>query len=448
MGYPGKTYRNMTLSELKENKDKMIKRINLFKDIIDFLEKERAKNETVSIKYASIVKGLNNALKNYTGKLEGFEKINLIEKKKQQQENFLQKANNKSVAKALKALTLQIQNNKDFYDKVSIAESLSGRFGGSAMLSQAYLIYKVAIEREKPDMERERGYQERDLPYLKNAIKFSDRSFDLEVDRKFFKFMLNRILKQPETQWPATIHSVLKGGKTSINKFVDNLYNNSKINDTKVRLNLLSKSKKELLKLNDPFINLAADFDKELETLKNKAKALTQERRDLKKTYMKEVLNLTNNLIAPDANSSIRFTSGVVKGYSPKDAVYYLPFTTLKGVMEKETGKEPFIVPEKLKQLYKTKNFGQYKDGKYNDIVTCFLNTTNVTGGNSGSPVLNDKGEQAGIVFDMTYESVIGDYYIIPELQRTIHVDIRYVLFITDKFGNAKRIIEEVQIAN
>ena len=104
----------------------------------------------------------------------------------------------------------------------------------------------------------------------------------------------------------------------------------------------------------------------------------------------------------------------------------------------------PFVVPAKVKSLYDAKDFGQYIDPGVDDVVTCFLNTTNVTGGNSGSPTLNAKGEQIGIIFDMTYESVVGDYYIIPELQRTISVDIRYVLFVVDKFGGAAWLVEEL----
>jgi hypothetical protein len=112
--------------------------------------------------------------------------------------------------------------------------------------------------------------------------------------------------------------------------------------------------------------------------------------------------------------------------------------------MEKETGEFPFRVPEKLKELYQKRDSGRFEDQVMKDVPACFLNTTNVTGGNSGSPTLNAKGEQVGIIFDMTYESVIGDYYIIPELQRSISVDIRYVLFITEKFSGANHIINEL----
>jgi hypothetical protein len=165
---------------------------------------------------------------------------------------------------------------------------------------------------------------------------------------------------------------------------------------------------------------------------------------DLKMAYEAAILEMRKGVYPPDANSTIRFTYGPVLGYQPKDAVAYLPQTTVKGVLEKETGELPFRVPAKIKELWKAKDFGRYADPRLGDVPACFLNTTNVTGGNSGSPVLNAKGEQIGIIFDMTYESVIGDYYIIPELQRSISVDIRYVLWVTDKFSGADHLLKEM----
>jgi len=214
--------------------------------------------------------------------------------------------------------------------------------------------------------------------------------------------------------------------------------------DPQKRLEMLEMTPKQLHALNDPLIELVAGIEKELKLIREEDKSVDQQYKDLKKTYMAAILEMKDGKIAPDANSTIRFTYGNVEGYQPADGVEYKAFTTLKGVMEKETGTFPFRVPERLKDLHQHKNFGQYKDKKYDDIVTCFLNTTNVTGGNSGSATLNAKGEQVGIIFDMTYESVIGDYYVIPELQRTISVDIRYVLFITEKFSGAKFIIDEI----
>ena len=148
----------------------------------------------------------------------------------------------------------------------------------------------------------------------------------------------------------------------------------------------------------------------------------------------------------PDANSTMRLTYGTVKGYSPKDAVVYRHYTTLDGVMEKEDPDNwEFVVPAKLKELWKNKDFGQYaaEDGK---LPTCFLSNNDITGGNSGSPIMNSRGELIGLAFDGNWESMSSDVMFEPDLQRCINVDIRYVLFIVDKFGGASHLIDEMTI--
>ena len=315
---------------------------------------------------------------------------------------------------------------------------------GPALLSQAHLLVRVAEEQGKPDMEREAGFQERDLPGIRNRIQYKERGYDLAVDRAYLKFLLTQMLDKPASQWPKAVSGVLKEGQSAIGPFVDALYDGTGMASAENRLALLGKSTEDLKALNDPMVNLAMELEGELKVLREKGRALGQEHQDLVAVVLKGMMEMKGGALAPDANSTIRFTSGVVKGYQPKDGVWYTPFTTLKGVMEKETGEFPFLVPEKLKVLYENRDFGRYEDPALHDVVTCFLNTTNVTGGNSGSPILNADGEQVGIVFDMTYESVIGDYLVLPELQRTIHVDIRYVLFVTEKFGGADHLLKEM----
>ncbi len=146
----------------------------------------------------------------------------------------------------------------------------------------------------------------------------------------------------------------------------------------------------------------------------------------------------------PDANSTLRFTYGNIKGYSPREAVSYTPFTTIKGMIEKDTGEKPFDVPEKLKELQRNLDFGRFGSG--DSVVVNFLATTDIIGGNSGSPVLNAYGEQVGLVFDGNYEGLGNDIFYNPNYGRTIAVDIRYVLFVTEKFGNAGWILDEMTI--
>lgn len=146
----------------------------------------------------------------------------------------------------------------------------------------------------------------------------------------------------------------------------------------------------------------------------------------------------------PDANSTLRFTYGNIKGYSPREAEYRTPFTTVKGMLEKETGLNPFDVPQKLKDLHAAKDFGRYGSG--DSVVVNFISTTDIIGGNSGSPVLNGNGEQVGLCFDGNYEGLGNDFYYDPERNRTISVDIRYVLWVTEKFGGAGWIVDEMKL--
>jgi hypothetical protein len=150
-------------------------------------------------------------------------------------------------------------------------------------------------------------------------------------------------------------------------------------------------------------------------------------------------------LFYPDANFTMRLTYGIVDDYYPADAVHYNYYTTMEGIMQKEDPTTwEFIVPEKLKSLYENKDFGPYAEG--DNMKVCFLTNHDITGGNSGSPVINGKGELIGLAFDGNWEAMSGDIAFEPELQRTINVDIRYVLFIIDKFAGAQNLIDEMTI--
>jgi hypothetical protein len=452
MGYPGRTYRNQTLSELELDIDFMKIRKELYQNIIAFLEKAGEQSRSVQIKYASKIKGLNNSLKNYQGKIEGMGKIGLIGKKKRAEKDFMDWANKS--AERQRRYASSLSQMSDFMEKDSrhrartnLLDQLVSSYLGSTLLSQGHTIYRTVDERQKPDMDREPAYQERNLSYIKQGVQLAESGYDLDTDRAFFKFRLKGLLGIPVEQIPEAFKNVLaQNSEEAVENYVDSLYEGTSLADVNRRLELLDSSQEALEELDDPMINLAAALEKEMKLLREEEKTLDQERLELKKTYLEALLEMKEGRLAPDANSTIRFTYGFMKGYQPRDAVFYSHQTSLSGVFEKETGEFPFHVPEKLKELHSAKDYGRYADPRLDDIPACFLNTTSVTGGNSGSPTLNANGEQIGIIFDMTYESVTSDYYIVPELQRTISVDIRFVLFITEKFSNAKHLLKEIGI--
>ena len=450
MGFPGRTYRNFAPAELRYDMESMNRRKAEFEDIIRFLEKAAAQDKTVEIRYASKLQGLNNSLKNMQGKLEGMEKYGLLERKAREEKAFRDwlSADPKRKAEfggALENIEAYMERLKAFSGKSEFLNNIVGSLFGSTLLSQGHTIVRAAEQLRKPDKDREPGFQERNVPYIRQGIELAERGYVLETDKAFFKHQLAKMAARPAEQIPAAF-KVLAADPSpeAVGAFVDGLYEKTSLADPKRRLELLSMTPAQLAALKDPFLDLAADLEKELNVLREQGKAMTQERADLKMVYEKALLQMTGGRIATDANSTIRFTHGPVGGYLPRDAVTYLPLTTLGGVMEKETGEFPFIVPEKLKALSEHRDFGRYADPVLGDVPVCFLNTASVTGGNSGSPTLNADGEIVGVIFDMTYESVVGDYLVIPELQRSISVDIRYVLFITEKFSGADHIIREL----
>lgn len=164
----------------------------------------------------------------------------------------------------------------------------------------------------------------------------------------------------------------------------------------------------------------------------------------LRLLYQQGLAEMRGTAVYPDANSTLRFSYGNIKGYSPRESEFRTPFTTIKGMLEKDTGVNPFDVPQKLKDLQAAKDFGPYGQG--DSVVVNFISTTDIIGGNSGSPILNGNGEQVGLCFDGNYEGLGNDFYYDPDKNRTISVDIRYVLFVTEKFGNAKWVVDEMKI--
>jgi len=448
MGYPGRTYRNYARSELQSDVDNMAKRIKDIQDLIGFYEGAGKADKEVEIRYAGQVKGLYNGLKNMQGKLEGFVKYDLVDKKAAQEKELLDwinadPARAKKYGSVVTDLAAFLVRQKAFGGRT---ELLNGVLGGSTIMSQAYSIVRAVGEIQKPDKDREQAFQERNLPRFRQGLQLAERGYVFATDRELLKWSLKRLkaAHPNEADWPASLRGLAAGTAADIAARVDAMYAKTTLGDATKRLELLGLKPAQLAAVDDPFLKLAAGMEQELKGVREESKGLGREGADLKMTYEAAIMEMKKGTYPPDANGTIRFTYGPVLGYQPRDAVLYLPQTTVKGVIEKDTGVFPFKVPAKIKELWKAKDFGPYADARLKDVPTCFLNTTNVTGGNSGSPTLNAKGEQVGIIFDMTYESVIGDYYIIPELQRSISVDLRFILWVTDKFSGAAHIIREM----
>jgi hypothetical protein len=266
------------------------------------------------------------------------------------------------------------------------------------------------------------------------------------------KALLVRALKMADTlpmnQSIRGISYIFKDKSKTIEQFVNDAYKTSKLSDPGYAKSLFKKSSTDLAALNDPFINMAIGLYPVSEEMQKTMQTFGSNVIDIRKYYLDALYEWKGKTLYPDANSTIRFTSGNIKGYQPRNAVWYYPFTTLEGVVEKNTGIEPFNAPAGLVDLYRKKDFGKWMDPGLKDVPVAFLNQCDITGGNSGSPVMNAKGELIGVVFDGNYEALISDWQYDSSLQRAISVDIRYVLFVTDKFGKAGFILDEMGVGH
>jgi len=450
MGYPGSTNRHLTSIEVKYYiKEYYPESIKLFKNWIQIMESDSEKSQEAKIKNAGMIKGLNNAYKNHQGMLEGLKKIDLVEKKEREEKKLREYINNNSeLRKKYKGII------DKYFSVIKESQKLSKRDRmisllsfSSRMLSFALTLNKWSIEKQKKDIDRDPGYMKRDIPNLKMRLKLGQRSLYIPTDKKILKFFFLKALKLPEKERIKTIDKHLEGkSEKQIENYIDNLYKNSRLNNLEFRLQAFDLNRDEIIKLNDPFINFAMELQKERDIIKDKNEILAGEKIPLKRKYMKVFLKSKKGTVYPDANGTLRLNYGVVKGYSPRDAVFYTPQTTLKGVVEKDKNEWPFIVPEKIKQVYNKKNYGDYSDPELKDVSVNFLTTNDSTGGNSGSPLINGKGELIGLLFDGNYESISADYLFNPSLTRTISVDSRYIVFVTDKVDNATNILNELEI--
>ncbi len=454
LGYPGRTMRYRSSYSIdhavNRNYPMMIKR---FKEVIDILKSESEKDEKVGVKVAGLLSGLENGYKNNQGMLEGLKKANLLAKKQKEESDLIRflQANPKLEKKygtVLDEIKAQYDDYLTYWEKSSILGWMSF---GPAILQSALTVHRWTEAQEKKDMDRDPGYMERDEEDRRRGLRMAEMRYAESSDKAVLKYLMTLAADCPRGKRITAVTEVCGGlsgaaAADKIDAFVDKLYADTKVTDLDMRLEMFDMKKDDLRALNDPMVEFAARLETERKAMEEKTEAFGGALQKLRPRLMEMRKAYGGELVYPDANSTMRLSIGQIKGYSPGDAVHYDPMTTLTGVMEKFTGEDPFELPTDLIALYEAKDFGKYADPVTRDIPICFLSTNDGTGGNSGSPVLNGRGEIIGLLFDGNYESMSADYQFIPKLTRSINVDSRYVLFILEKFAKADELLEELTI--
>ncbi len=446
MGFPGRTNKYYTSWEVAERRDiDNTVRINIRNLRQEVMLDEMLKDPSVRIQYASKYAGSTNAYKNAIGSNWAIKKRNFEQVKKEEQDRLIawaQKNNESSYPEALSTLEQIVSDRKDL------------RFR-SWMLEEAILrgieFTKVPTEVQSVSdalRGKDRNEQQKQIRLLDMAYhRFADKDYAPEVDKKIAKVMLKEYRRLvPAKSQPAYFSLIDKKFKGDVDRFVDYLFDKSIYGSEESFDKFKTRPSVKALE-QDPMILFAKSVQEEKANLNAALADFDSGYALAHKEYVKGLLAMYQDKANfPDANFSLRLTYGQVKGYRPKDAVYYNCQTTLDGVMEKEDSTNwEFVVPSRLKALYEAKDFGRYQmpDGR---MPVAFSATTHTTGGNSGSPVLNANGELIGINFDRNWEGVGGDIQYLPDYQRSIIVDIRYVLFLIDKYAGAGYLLEEMDL--
>jgi hypothetical protein len=454
LGYPGKTERH----ESSYAMIKMVEHdypwdISTRRDLIAILDSASAQDSSVGIRLSSRIKGLNNYLKKNQGMLKGFKRTDILQQKKDEERSLqtvlsrMPELSSRS-GDVLPGLDSLFKRYRNLEDKNLIVKWMTSH---CEFLSFACTIYKWSLEREKSDQDREPGYQDRDSADARRKLEDAQVNLVPAVDKRILVYFLERALRLPKGQKVRAIERIMEDiadcDKSDILKeYAEDLYRNSKLGLKGERLKMFSLSRQELEKLNDPFIDFAMQLEPERDELQNREKEFSGGLTRLQPKFIMAQAEHTGKELYPDANRTMRFNYGQVEGYSPRDAVYFEPMTTLSGVIQKDTGEEPFDVRPELRSAFADKDFGSYGDSRLGDVPVDFLTTCDVTNGNSGSPVMNGKGELVGLVFDGNYESIVSDFVFEPDLTRTINVDIRYVLFLLDRVYQAEDLLRELTI--
>lgn len=444
-GYPGSTERYMTSYEVSNTiniSDPAV--IKAGEALLPVMKKMMDTDNAINLKYASDYASYMNLWKNKKGELRGLKRLDVYGKKKAIEDRLVEwiakDADRQArygnvisdLESASKVIAAEPANQYSWYGNLGLMTSKT------ALTAFRSFMYAVMLESGQ--------VPEEGIPLLMGALTGEIENLyattDLATEKEMFKALANLLLTIPSLQEA----EILKEYKENPDKFVNKAFEKSVLTNRKAFEKFAKKPNFKVFQKDKigQVAMLAYAFISETSHEFEEANAKFAQAKML---FVEALRKMDASLVQyPDANFTMRMTYGQVLDYYPADAVHYDYVTTMEGLMEKEDPTNPeFIVPAKLKELYEAKDYGQYadKDGK---LIVCFLSNNDITGGNSGSPILNAEGHLIGLAFDGNWEAMSGDIAFEPELQRTINVDARYVLFVMDKFAGAQRLIDELKI--
>ncbi|MEY4565877.1 MAG: hypothetical protein RLY14_847 [Planctomycetota bacterium] len=445
LGYPGRTVRHKTASFMKYERDIRLPTIvELYQWQIGVMDAAGTQDRAIAIKHATRTKSLANVEKRSRGQLKGIGRAKIVEQKLAE-ENALQKFIDSDPERKLKYGDT-LKKIESIYLEISKAAPLEMNLAELRSACRAasfgWFVVDAAYERAKPDMQRETPYMDRNFDQSLANLKVASSDWHQATDAIMLAGMLSRLKAVSENARVEPLENLLAGHDPI--KIAEDMISATRLGQWPFIETCLQSNPEELRKLKDPLLNLLLDlyptYIKIRDIEKDRDGQLGQlysDLIDIKREF------LANSFI-PDANATLRFTSGHVKQYTPSDAIIKRPISTLQGVIEKTTGIDPFITPKPVLEKYEAGEFGNYLHPELKQVPVAILYDTDTTGGNSGSPVLNKNGELVGVNFDRCFEATINDFAWNADYSRSIGVDIRYVLWVTAIAYDAKHLLHEI----
>ena len=456
VGFPGRTNRYRLASEVAEAIEwDYPQRVARRQQSLDIIAAETAGRPDAAIAYAATESYLNNSLKNAQGMLAGFAHSDSVASKQALEAEFT--AWIAADAERETAWGGALEDVECILDeqRAHPARDLElSTLKYNQLISASQTAYRLAREREKPDADRKPGYQERDMNRIRGRMARSARRFDAQVDMALLQNTLEDFVALPESERLLVLDEWFGLGgdvpaSEAIASTLHSMYMASDLTDPAARMALFDADRATLETSEDPFVELAvAMYDTNL-ALEAEEEMLDGQLLEARPRFMEALLAFQTDRaveIYPDANGTLRVTFGTVHGYVPQDAVIYIPFTTAEGVAAKATGEDPFDAPIAVLEAVAERDYGPYASEAVGSLPVNFLSDVDTTGGNSGSATIDNQGRLVGLLFDGNWESMIADWDFLPEVTRSIHVDIRYVLWVMDRIDHAWNLLEEMGV--
>ncbi len=449
-GYPGTTYRHRSAAFLRYLSEQyMPVVVDWYGWQIENLVASAQGDRGRELALAARVKGLQNTYKNFRGKLQGIDRLDLLASRDRQEQHLQLFIDSDTQRRDNYGQVLSRLD--DYYTRRAETTVfdlwLRYMLRSSETMSAALTVWENSIEKNKPETEREWAYMARNLDQTINSLVIKADTYDPQADALIMGELLRRAESISQAkQLPAVADMTGSEGQKKVRKFLDGAFEKSLLMDSDTLLKAMEMDTDELEEMNDPFLQLVAGLYPPFLELREENKRRKGELDQLQASLQEIKRQFQGQDFVPDANGTLRLTFGRVEGYSPRDGVRLTPLTTLEGILEKDTGMEPFAVPERFKDLIVAGDFGPFAHPELGAVPVNILYSTDTTGGNSGSPVLNARGQVVGLNFDRAWEATINDFAWDHSYSRSIGVDIRYVLWVTWKFGGAERLLREMRV--